>query len=191
MHSLFIIRCIFIFLDHFDYDLLHGEYVLKEYVISVIGIVIISAVLVVIIPEGKTSGMIRGIAKTACVAVIIAPIIQFFQAGEVPSFFYKNSQEIFSQSGIETDEKFIQYYSEMRIMETQEKLQKELQEKYGVHTQVALDWEWRASTENKNYTNEIYITKIYVCGMENQADIMKNEVREYLLKSYCSEVQIE
>ena len=67
----------------------------------------------------------------------------------------------------------------------------ELQEKYGVQTHVALDWEWRASTENKNYTNEIYITKIYVCGMENQADIMKNEVREYLSKSYCSEVQIE
>lgn len=164
---------------------------MKAYVISVIGIVIISAVLTVIIPEGKTSGMIKGVAKTACVAVIIAPIIQFFQSGEVPSFFYKNSQEIFSQSGIETDEKFIQYYSEMRIMETQEKLQKELQEKYGVQTQVALDWEWRASTENKNYTNEIYITKIYVCGMENQADIMKNEVREYLSKSYCSEVQIE
>ncbi len=164
---------------------------MREYVISVIGIVIISAILTTIIPDGKTSGMIKGIAKTACVAVIITPIIHFFQAGETPSFIYKNSQEIFLQSGIETDAAFIEYYSEMRIAETQEKLQKELQEKYGLRVKTILNWEWREQSGNKGSTKEIYITKITVCDMEDETEYMKNEVREYLSKSYCSEVQIE
>lgn len=164
---------------------------MKEYVISVIGIVIISAILSAVVPEGKTSSMIKGIAKTVCVAVIVAPIIQFFQAGESPSFLYKNSQEIFLQSGIETDVAFIQYYSEMCVKETQEKLQEELYEKYGLQTKVVLDWEWREKPENKGSTDEIYIMKIWVYGMESQENYLKEEVAEYLSKSYCSEVQIE
>ena len=164
---------------------------MKEYVISVIGIVIISSILVTIVPDGKTSSMIKGVTKTACVAVIIAPIVQFFQVGETPNFLYGNSQDIFLQSGIETDVAFIQYYSEMRIEETQDKLRDELREKYGLQTQVALEWEWREKMENKGTAAEIYITKIRIYGMENQEDSIKNEVMEYLSNSYCSEVQIE
>ena len=164
---------------------------MKEYVISVIGIVIISAILAAIIPDGKTSSMIKGITKTACVAVIIAPIVQFFQAGKTPQFLYGNSQDNFSQSGIETDVAFIQYYSEKRVEETQNKLQEELWEKYGLQTRVVLEWEWREKAENKGSATEIYIMKIRIYGMENQEDLIRNEVMEYLSNSYCSEVQIE
>jgi hypothetical protein len=135
--------------------------------------------------------MIKGVTKTACVAVIIAPIVQFFQVGETPNFLYGNSQDIFLQSGIETDVAFIQYYSEMRIEETQDKLRDELREKYGLQTQVALEWEWREMMAHKGTAAEIYITKIRIYGMENQEDSIKNEVMEYLSNSYCSEVQIE
>lgn len=170
---------------------MYGDDILSGYVLSVIGIVVLSAVFTCIIPEGKTASMIRGIAKIACVAVIVAPILQFFQSGEIPSFLYKNTQENFSQSGIETDTDFIQYYSEMRVKETQTCLQNELLEKYGVETQILLEWEWQQKADSKISTDEIYITKIKVSGMENQDESMRKEVKEYLSKNYCSEVQIE
>ena len=160
---------------------------MNAYVLSVIGTVVFSAVLICIIPEGKMASLIKGIAKTACVAVIVAPILRFFHTGDIPSFFYQNTQEIFSQSGIETDTEFIQYYSEMRIRQAQEHLQAELFEKYDVQTKVTFEWIW----EEKDGKEEIYITKIKVSDMEMQTEEKKNEVREYLSQNYCSEVQIE
>ena len=54
---------------------------MNAYVLSVIGTVLISAVLTAIIPEGKTSKVIKGIARLACVLVIVTPIVQFFVKG--------------------------------------------------------------------------------------------------------------
>ena len=164
---------------------------MKGYVVSVIGIVIVSAVLSCIIPEGKTSSMIKGIAKTACVAVIVAPILQFFQSGEIPTFMYENAQENFLQSGIETDVGFIQYYSEKQVKNVEEDLQTDILQKYAVDTSVLVEWTW-AEKDNFAYkTNEIMITKIKVFGMEKQSEEMKKQVKEYLSKNYCNEVQIE
>lgn len=160
---------------------------MNAYVLSVIGTVIFSAVLICMIPEGKTASLIKGVAKTACVAVIVAPILHFFHTGDIPSFFYKNTQGIFSQSGIETDSEFIQYYSEMRVRQTQERMQTELFEKYEVRVRVSLEW----VRKEKDGNEEIYITKIKVSDMEMQPEEKKNEVREYLSQTYCSEVQIE
>lgn len=160
---------------------------MNAYVLSVIGTVVFSTILTCIIPEGKTASLIKGIAKTACVAVIVAPILQFFHTGDIPTFFYQNVQEIFSQSGIETNSEFIQYYSETRLKEAQEKLQRELFEKYAIEAKVTLEWIWK----EKDGKEEMYIVKIKVSDMEDQTDEKKNEIREYLSKNYCSEVQIE
>ena len=164
---------------------------MSAYVFSVIGVVLLSAVLSCIIPEGKTSGIIKGVAKMACIAVIVSPILQFFQSGKNPALLYKNSQEIFSQSGIETDEAFIQYYSEMRIAQTQTLLQDEVLQKFGVRTGISLEWIRKEKENLKLSSDEIYITKIMVTGMEKESETLKNTVKEYLTKNYCSEVQIE
>ena len=164
---------------------------MKAYVLSVIGAILISAVLSCVISEGKTAAMIRGITKMACVAIIVAPILTFFHSGKIPGFMYGDFQEIFTQSGIQSDVAFIQYYSEMRIAETQGRLEDELYEKYGLKTEVELEWAWMESNEDKVEKEGIYIQLIRVCGMENPGEKIKNEVKEYLSKNYCSEVQIE
>ena len=134
---------------------------MKGYVVSVIGIVIVSAVLSCIIPEGKTSSMIKGIAKTACVAVIVAPILQFFQSGEIPTFMYENAQENFLQSGIETDVGFIQYYSELQMTELEKYLKDQIQEQFDVRTTVQIDWKHTEQRYDNKYTyKEIEIIEI-------------------------------
>ena len=50
---------------------------MNEYVLSVIGTVLIASVLTAILPEGKTSGIIKGITRLVCVVAIVAPVVSF------------------------------------------------------------------------------------------------------------------
>ncbi len=152
---------------------------MNGYLLSVIGTVLFAALLTAIVPEGKTSGLVKAIAKSACLLAIVAPIPSYLHS---ENFDKKNtdSQTIFSQTVIETDEDFIKYYSEMRIRATKQALERELKEKFSVETSVELNWTYELG--------EIKITKIIVKmknGEENTA------MWEYLTKYYCSEVMIE
>ncbi len=140
---------------------------------------LVAALLTAIAPEGKTSGLIKAIAKSACLLAIVAPIPSYLNSGKSDE---KNAdfQTIFSQTVIETDEDFIKYYSEMRIRATAQALETELKEKFSVETSVKLQWTYDSG--------DIKITNIIVKtenGEENTA------MWEYLTKNYCSEVMIE
>ena len=166
---------------------------MNGYLLSIIGTVLICSVLTAVLPSGKTAGVIKGIAKLACVIAIIAPIPQFLGAwGDFDTNSEKNAQqthENFSQSVIQTDESFIKYYCEMRVRHTEETLNAELAEKFSV--QATTDIDWRFQEESFVDSNEIVITKISVKLQEEKTLEEKNAVRDYLTKNYCSEVQIE
>lgn len=152
---------------------------MNGYLLSVIGTVLIAALFTAIAPEGKTSGLIKAIAKSACLLAIVAPIPSYLHSGNSDE---KNAdfQTIFSQTVIETDEDFIKYYSEMRIRATAQALEAKLKEKFSVETSVELQWTYDSG--------DIKITNIIVKtenGEENTA------MWEYLTKNYCSEVMIE
>lgn len=152
---------------------------MNGYLLSVIGTVLIAALLTAIAPDGKTSGLIKAIAKSACLLAIVAPIPSYLNSGNSDE---KNAdlQTIFSQTVIETDEDFIKYYSEMRIRATAQALEAELKEKFFVVASVELEW--------MNESDEIKITKIIVRTENGEAN---TAMWEYLTKNYCSEVMIE
>ena len=152
---------------------------MNGYLLSVIGTVLIAALLTAIAPDGKTSGLIKAIAKSACLLAIVAPIPSYLNSGNSDE---KNAdlQTIFSQTVIETDEDFIKYYSEMRIRATAQALEAELKEKFSVVASVELEW--------MNESDEIKITKIIVRTENGEAN---TAMWEYLTKNYCSEVMIE
>lgn len=152
---------------------------MNGYLLTVIGTVLIAALLTAIAPDGKTSGLIKAIAKSACLLAIVAPIPSYLNSGNSDE---KNEdlQTIFSQTVIETDEDFIKYYSEMRIRATAQALEAELKEKFSVMASVELEW--------TNESDEIKITKIIVRTENGEAN---TAMWEYLTKNYCSEVMIE
>ena len=152
---------------------------MNGYLLSVIGTVLLAALLTAIAPEGKTSGAIKAIAKSACLLAIVAPIPSYLNSGNSDEKSTQ-SQTIFSQTVIETDEDFIKYYSEMRIRATAQALERELKEKFSVQTSVELQWSYELS--------EIQIRKIIV---KTQNGEQNTAMREYLTKNYCSEVMIE
>ena len=94
----------------------------------------------------------------------------------------KNRQEFFSEDVIETDGKFIEYYSEMRIHQAEIMLEKELMKKYGLNCEVAFTWKRE---------EEIRIEQINIKLLQNANEEVKKDMCEYLTQNYCSEVLIE
>ena len=103
-----------------------------------------------------------------------------------------NSKEIFSQSVIEGEEAFIEYYSEMRIRETERALEGDLFEKYGLDTKVTLLCEKQTEQVAGKYpSDKIKIKEIRVKLKKSSNEEVLKKMWEYLTKNYCSEVLIE
>ncbi len=164
---------------------------MNGYLLTVIGTVLVCTLLTAIAPEGKTSAVIKGIAKLVCVLAIIAPVLQFFQTGSIAELTgnsWKNSEE----SVIEQDEAFIQYYSEKRVRETETALEAELLEEYGVEVQVTLFWQRENEEVGKGYSLEaIRIQCIEMELPEGVGEEVKRAMQTYVEKNYCREVLIE
>jgi hypothetical protein len=135
-----------------------------------------------VVPEGKTSASIKGIAKLVCVLAIIMPVLRFFKTGSLDSFIDKNSQEFFTEAVIEADGEFIQYNCEMRIRQAEEALEADILHKYAVATECALIW---------RLEKDIRIEQIHVGIPKNTDEEVKNDMWRYLTENYCSEVLIE
>ena len=154
---------------------------MNGYLLSVIGTILLSALLTAILPNGKTSAVIKAITKLACLLVIISPVFSYIQAETGTS--NENSSKNLSQSVIQTDESFITYYSEMRIQNAQVQLESEIKEKFGLDCRVVFTWEH--DKEN------IRIIKLTVQPQTELSEQQNSELYEYLTKNYCSEVVIE
>ncbi len=158
------------------------------YLLSVMGTVLVCSLLTAISPEGKTSAVIKGVARLACVLTIIAPVLRFFKTGD----FEKNTKENLVESVIETDVSFIQYYSEERVRETEAALKKELEKEYGEITSLRIEWSLEREYFGGLYSVEnIRVDRIRVTVPKGTAKEVEEEMCSYLTKNYCSEVLIE
>ena len=155
---------------------------MNGYLLSVIGTILITTVLVAILPEGKTSKVVQGISKCICLLAIVSPIPNLLKSVKSDGKDF-DSQIIFSQTVIETDEDFINYYSELRIRAAQEDLEREIEQKFSVQSEITLAWEYESE--------EIRITAMKVLVTEEVSEEEKTSMWEYLTKNYCSEVLIE
>ncbi len=158
------------------------------YLLSVMGTVLVCSLLTAIAPEGKTSAVIKGVVRLACVLTIIAPVLRFFKTGD----FEENAKENLAESVIETDASFIQYYSEVRVRETEAALKKELETQYGEITSLRIEWSLEKESFGGLYSvDNIRVDRIYVTVSETMPKEVEKEMCSYLTKNYCSEVLIE
>ena len=159
---------------------------MNGYLLSIIGTVLFSSFIVAILPEGKMSGAIKGVAKMVCLLAIIAPIPQYMQKQE-KSKKTQEMQKNFSVTGIQSDVDFIQYYSEMRIRDAEQLLEREIQEKFSYQADVLLKID---DSDLGADTMEIKIACIYVC-MSNVDSEKKTQIQMYLTEKYGCEVLLE
>ncbi len=164
---------------------------MNDYLLSVIGTVLLASLITAIAPEGKTSAIIKGIARLICILTIISPILKFFKTGELEELTIKTEENFFSKNVIETNGTFIQYYSELRIRETQSALEEEFESKYGLFTSVFLEWSLIAEGEEDAYFADIHIDCVHICLEENAEEEVTALMCQYVMENYCSEVLIE
>ena len=155
---------------------------MSGYLLTVIGSVLVCSLITAIAPDGKTSASVKGVTKLVCILAVIAPILNFFKTDSVQGLIDKNRQGIFYEDVIEVDGEFIQYYSEMRIQQTEEVLSEKLFERYSVSCEVWLDW---------SFEGDIRIERIVVKLLENVDEEVKGEMRLFLVENCCGEVLIE
>ena len=156
---------------------------MSEYLLSVIGVVLFSSVLLAVLPNGKTGEMIRGIARIACVITILSPVVYFFvDAGKLDGFF--------KEKGIEAESAFIEYCSKERIEEAEELLKKELSEKYEGVERVELQWRDEPISYGGYTANGVKIEKIFVYLNKGITSSDQEKLIEYLFNQYGCEGQV-
>ena len=191
MHGGIAIYSFFVFSFDSSNGLRVGGVILNTYLLRVLGAVILSALLTAILPSGKTSPLIVAVTRLLCVLAIVAPVFSFLKKGMIV-FEENNYEDFFSDSVIERQESFIEYYSYLRIQETEEALERELYERYAIDSEVVLSYTYERESMSDNYQeDDIKITKIIVSLEEETNKEVIQSMWEYLTKQYCREVLIE
>ncbi len=162
---------------------------MSGYLLGVVGTVLLCSFITVIAPEGKTSAVVKGIARLACVLAIIAPVLRFFKGGTLDVFVGGNGENFFTENVIEKEAEVIQYYSEMRIRETEKRLEDELEKKYGVPNEIRFSWTLEEEKFQGIYSAEhIRISQIRVNFSQDVSEETKEEICQYVMENYGSEV---
>ena len=160
---------------------------MNEYLLCIIGTVLFSAFVVAILPEGKMSGTIKGVAKMVCLLTIIAPIPQYLQKqGKTQE--YQITQEFFSATVIQSDVHFIQYYSEMRIADAERALQDEIRQVFSCDTEISIEIE---PITAQTYLSDIKIQCLRVCFLTEEMGEKQQEIQDYLTERYGCGVVFE
>ncbi len=165
---------------------------MNGYLLSVIGTVLLCSLLTAIAPEGKTSAVVKGVARLTCILAIIAPVLQFFKTGSLSDLLGEKEEKNFTQNVIEEEGAFIQYYCELRIQETEKALKAALSERYGLDCAVSIAWSAVEEELDGGYTEpRIRVDGIAVTLLQEAQEEVKEAMLEYVKKNYCSEVLIE
>ncbi len=130
---------------------------MTDYLLSIVGIVLISTILTNVLPPGKSATLIKNIVRLCLYLVILSPAYHFFQ-NELSNGEKNFFQNYFSENVIQTDRDYIDYCSEKSIGETQRLLAQKLKEDYGIDADVLIIIETDTSLSTSQKIDGIRIT---------------------------------
>ena len=142
---------------------------MNEYLLGMVGTVLFASVLQAIMPNGKSSELIKSILRTACLVVILSPIVRFFVE-------WKEGEGIFVESGIQRNENFIQYCREQRIEEAESFIETDLENRYSLDCDVSLKWELKDVAYGKYTEKEVFVEKIEIYTQKALAGALEQEI---------------
>ena len=122
---------------------------MKAYILAVCGAALISALVTVLLPEGKTGKFINGILKLFCLLVMLVPLLALFTGGEgaLPS--------LSGQGTMEYDDAFIEKMFARRAEAEAASLESYIDEEFSVTADVRVGWE---NVEYEYTVSEVLVT---------------------------------
>lgn len=109
---------------------------MKEYILAVCGAVILSALALILLPEGKTGKFINGILKLFCLLVMLVPLLALFRSGGSAGDLFAGGQ-----AAAEPDAAFIEYMFSRRAEQEEGLVEADVFEAYGVEVSAQIGWE--------------------------------------------------
>ncbi len=150
---------------------------MEAYILSVSGAVLVSAVAVILLPEGKTGKFIGGILKLFCLLVILLPIPKMLekylgQDAEISSF---------SEEG-ELDDEFIDYMFSKRAEEEAKQLKEQIDEEFEIVVNIQIEWEYAEYAYNVTKVT-VKIENFGIYGDDEHINVIE-QVKEYVAGIY-------
>ena len=129
----------------------------SSWVLSIIGVVLISVIVEMILPKGSVGKFIKSVLAIFIVFIIVSPIVTF-----------KNSnylEKIFDLNSIEIDVEYVKNVNEQKVIEYQNNIMSVLKESGFLNVDVNIDAE---------IGKEIKINRVYVnlCNLVLTGDIL-------------------
>ncbi len=106
---------------------------MEKYVLAVCGAVILSALVTILLPEGKIGKFVNGMLKVFCVFVMLVPLYNLFADFSLPAAGESSSE-------IELDGQFIDAVYSARAEQQAKALEETLAEEQGVQIAAEISW---------------------------------------------------
>lgn len=150
---------------------------MSGYILSIAGIILLSSVVTLIAPVGKTGKFIRGITKLACLAVLLAP---FTSLAEGKGF-------TFSPATFQTDQAYLRNCATLAEEGEEAKIAAYLQEEFSVTAEVSVTCDGDSPFSVKKV--RVQVKDFGINPPEAHIDII-GETKRALEKSYRCEVEV-
>ena len=150
---------------------------MKAYILSIAGIVLISAVVSMIAPSGKMGKFVRGTTKLMILLVMLAPLISWLEG---------KTEFTLSSSSIDTDDKYLERCITLMEVGDSRTISAYLLSEYGVTAEICTEREDETFRLQKI---TVKVTDFGIIGQDGHINIM-TRIGEDLEARYGCEVVI-
>ncbi len=131
---------------------------MKAYILSIAGVILISAVVAIISPSGKMGKFIKGMTRLFLFVVLISPFVSLVK-GEI----HLPSAEF------QTDEGYLRTYSRMLARSDEEEIARWIEGEFGVVAEVSVS---RSVDDFSHEKISVRVTDFGINGEESHIDIL-------------------
>lgn len=150
---------------------------MKEYILSVAGIVLLSAALTVILPGGKMGKFIKGAMRLFTLVVLVSPFV-----GD-----WGKNTFVYTEKNVELDNDYLSYCAETLAEEDEKTIEHEISEKFSVSAKVTVQRSGEACFPLEKIS--VKIVDFGIIGQDEHIHIM-NMIREAVTEKYGCEAEI-
>lgn len=108
---------------------------MSAYILSICGAVILSALVTIIMPEGKIGKFINGVLKILCVFIMLVPLVNW-----VSDLKFEGKGEG-NETEVSLDEDYLDYFFGKQAESFSEELEKIVEKEFSIKVLIVTDWE--------------------------------------------------
>lgn len=149
---------------------------MKTYILSIAGIILLSSVVSIIVPNGKMGSFMKGVMRLLILVVIVTPMISLMQSGELN----------FTLQNYSMDESFLEYCVSIASSDDETYIAEFLFDEYGVIAEI------KTVRSIDHYTIKKITANVWDLGIFGQDEHIDNigHIKMILEEKYGCEAEV-